>query len=187
MVIHPDQKWCFVSTMKCATNTLYEILPKIGGHKVQECFHPRPTIRLADIHFTVCRNPYSRAVSIWASTCLRDGDRYNAIKRIKSEGGDPNNFDDFCKYCLVGDPRIWTPHEWLFRNQHSWWDTTIIDRILHMENLHQELQQIVGKIPELPTKNKSDHNPWAVYTSPDAIEIINQWAPRDFLLGYDKL
>ena len=105
MIIHPDG-WVFVSTMKCATNTMYKVLPEIGGHRVQGGFHARPRVRIYDTHFSVCRNPYDRAVSIWASTCLRHGDRYNAVNKIKSDGGRHDSFEDFCKSVVHENRRV---------------------------------------------------------------------------------
>ena len=172
-----SQDWLFVSTMKCATNTMYEALP---GQRKGKGVHPRPKGRLRPVHFTVCRNPYDRAVSIWASTCLREKDRYNAIKRIQSQGGDYTNFDDFCRYCLTS--YHWTWNQWLFRNQTDW--HPVIDRFVHIENLKEETEAIVGEIPKLPTINKSDHEHWRHYMSDTAVEIINEWAGRDFELGY---
>ena len=66
MIILPN-KWLFVSTMKCATNTLYKDLKDQvrgtfwdGGQE----FHAIPNKRVAPIHWTVVRNPFDRAVSI---------------------------------------------------------------------------------------------------------------------------
>ena len=104
MILHKD--WLFFSTMKCATNTLYELLPKVGGVQKWSVdnnpgFHPRPVERMADVHFTVCRNPYDRAVSIWASTCLRGGDRYGTKAQVEKEGGNYGNLEDFVRTCLL--------------------------------------------------------------------------------------
>jgi len=124
MMINPD--WLFVSTMKCATNSLYAALPETGATRHGRGFHPRPSKRLRPLQWTVVRNPYDRAVSIWASTCLRHGDRYKAKARIRSVGGDPESFDDFVAACLAnghwrgyyGDPETaravgkWARPDW---------------------------------------------------------------------------
>lgn len=194
MVLHKTESgefdWLFISTMKCATNSMYQLLPQIGGQQLWNTsggFHARPTGRFAKRHFTIVRNPYDRAVSIWASTCLRNNDRYNAASKIRSEGGDPNSFEDFCVTCLADDPWLWTPHGWLFTNQHDWINTFILDELVHIENLKPELERIVGPVPDLPTENKSEHRPWLTHMTQDAVDVINDWAEDDFGLGYDRI
>ncbi len=96
------------------------------------------------------------------------------------------NFVDFCVSCLQGDPRKWTPHEWLFRNQSDWYDTTVIDMLVHIENLKPELESIVGPVPDLPFENKSEHEDWKTHMTPQTLEIIGKWAGDDFNLGYEE-
>lgn len=180
--------------MKCATNTLYDLLPQIGGIKLwgvngNPGFHPRPGERMADVHFSVCRNPYDRAVSIWASTCLREGDRYGTKAQIKKEGGNPDNFTDFVKSCLMekwqstGDRH--NPD--LFMSQFDWYKSTVLDLLVHIEELKPEIESIVGEIPALSRINESKHKPWYQHMTPEAVDLINEWAPNDFDFGYNKL
>lgn len=173
--------WLFVSTMKCATNTMYSVLP---GEKIGQGFHPRPQERLEPIHFTICRNPYDRAVSIWAATCFREDDRHQAQARIRDMGGDPENFTDFCRYCL-SESFEWSWNDWLFRNQSEWHLGAVLDRIIPIENL-KAVEEIVGELPDLPTENKSKHKPWEEYLNPEVIHRINKWAGDDFQYGYEK-
>jgi len=195
MIIHPDGKgghdWLFISTMKCATNSMYKLLPDIGGHRLWNTsgnFHARPTGRLAAVHFTIVRNPYDRAVSIWASTCLRDNDRYGAVAKIKSEGGNPGSFEDFCAACLAPPPMSWAQNSWLFENQSEWIRSFMVDELVHLENLKEELEEIVGPVPKLPVENPSSHRPFAEYLTIGSVDIINDWAADDFQLGdYDKM
>jgi len=172
--------------MKCATNTMYEVLDGLGWKEVAEGVHPRPTEQMADVHFTICRNPYDRAVSIWASTCLRNGDRYNAVNKIKSEGGNPEKFEDFVKHCLLTE-KNWTPHNWLFSNQMDWSNSTVIDAWVHIENLKQELEAFTGPLEKLPKVNTSKHKAWYQHMTPKIVKMINEWAEPDFWLGYNKL
>lgn len=194
MIIHKTENgtydWLFISTMKCGTNSMYKMLPQIGGDSLwnkQGAFHARPTGRFAETHFTIVRNPYDRAVSIWASTCLRNGDRYNAIGKIRANGGDASRFEDFCKACLTGSPFNWTPHGWLFSNQSKWIKTFIADEFVHIENLKEELERIVGPVPDIPVENKSEHKDWFKYMTQETVDIINDWAESDFGFGYGRI
>ena len=185
MRLSPDGTRLFISTMKCATNTVYDALEKIDWMPITKGVHPKPVERLAEIHFTICRNPYDRAVSIWASTCLRDEDRYNAKKHILSKSGDPNKFSDFVRICLDG-PITWTPHNWLFSNQTDWYDSMVVDAFCHIENLKPEIESITGPL-EISNINVSQHKPWYQYMTPKIVKRLNKWAGNDFDLGYNKL
>jgi len=187
MILDRHQKWCFISTMKCATNSLYKALPGMPLWDVTGDFHARPAKRLARTHFTVVRNPYDRAVSIWASTCMREGDRHGAKALIKAHHGNPEDFEDFCRFCLVMDPEHWAKVPWLFKNQTDWIDTFLCDRVARMESLEKDIEEIVGERINLPVENKSEHRPWMDYMTPFAAMVIDDWAPKDFKYGYDKL
>ncbi|MBN2164496.1 MAG: hypothetical protein JXR25_04965 [Pontiellaceae bacterium] len=176
-------KWLFVSTRKCATNGMYDSLP---GERIGPGFHPRPNGRMAPVHWTIVRNPYDRAVSIWASIWQRSGDRYGIKAALKKEDA---SFEEFAKLCLTGN-LDWAPPElnpWLLTNQADWIDGMIIDRVVHFENLREEISEIVGAI-DLKTSNASKHAPWQDYMTPETIRIINEWAAADFeQFGYEKL
>lgn len=183
MILSHDGEWLFVSTRKCATNTLYKALE---GKRIQNGgFHPRPNERMAPLHFTVVRNPYDRAVSIWASTCLRGHDKYGARNHIRQNGGNPDQFIDFCDSCLLQS--FPTRDPWLFRNQSSWLDTFIWDNALSFETLGDDLASI-GIEVELPHLNQSKHPHWAELMTDESVRVIEHWAAFDFeRFGYEKL
>jgi len=184
MIIHDN--WLFVSTMKCATNTLYRALPTIGGKRAGVGFHGRPDGRERDMQWTVIRDPYDRAVSIWASTCRRDGDRYRARARIKSMGGNPESFADFAFYCLRGDDRWAGGHKWLFRNQVSWHGGMLLDRFARFEHLEEDVTEITGHPLNLTVENPSRHDDWRECYDQVSLEIVTEWAGDDVYLcpGY---
>ena len=173
--------WLFVSTRKCATNAMYDCLP---GERVGKGFHPRPQARLAPLHWTIVRNPYDRAVSIWASTCRREGDKYGIKALLKT---DHPGFADFARRCLAGN-LDWAPRDpWLFKNQSEWIEEMLIDRIVHFETLSEELPGIVGPV-DLRISNASNHAAWQEYMTPETIGIINKWAAADFeRFGYEQI
>lgn len=177
MIIHDD--WLFVSTMKCATNSLYAALP---GVRYGRGFHPRPAKgeRIRPLQWTVVRNPYDRAVSIWASTCLRDGDRYRAKARIRSVGRDPESFDDFVTACLANGHRWAGGHAWLFRNQADWLDGLVIDRVARFSDLESDVAAIIGEAISIPVKNESKHGFYRDhYTRDETWHAVTQWAGGD--------
>lgn len=184
MIIANDKSWLFISTMKCATMSMYNCLPKIGGKKIGNGWHNRTDKRLAKFHFTICRNPYDRAVSIWFSTCMRDKDRYGARSLIKSNGGDYTNFKDFARIKLATAEKA----DYLFTSQSNWHNGLLIDKYLKLENLKTELNSI-GISIDVPKLNYSEDrkDDWRYYMDEKTIEILNKWAGNDFSLGYERL
>jgi len=203
-------KWLYISTMKCATNTLYKALPEqvpgvewAGGNNFHAIpglsSHPIPVggtrgkanlgkqMRLAPVHWTVVRNPYDRAVSIWASTCVRKSSRkdYPIFKHIQSVGGNPLDFDDFVDHILVAQPDL--PNPYLYRNQSDWISRFICDLHLPIETLKAELDRRLGISLELPMENKSEHSTWEQYYTAETKQKVCAWAGKDFAnYGYNS-
>jgi len=182
MITHDN--WLFISTIKCATNTLYRALPAVGGKRAGAGFHGRPDGRERPVQWTVVRNPYDRAVSIWASTCLRDGDRYKAKARVRETGGDPESFADFARACLPGDQRWAGGHRWLFRNQTSWHGGLVLDVFARFEHLAEDVEAIVGEPVNLPRENTSQRGPWIDYYDDETLDVVTAWAGDDVFLEY---
>ena len=71
MRISKEHKFVFVSTPKAATMTLYKVLSSCYGPLVRVGWHtimvPKD-FRRGYFVWTVCRNPYTRALSSWWST-----------------------------------------------------------------------------------------------------------------------
>lgn len=180
MKISDDKSWLFISVRKCATNTMYRSLP---GKRIGTGFHgrPQPGERLADKHFTIVRNPYDRAVSIYASTVLRPKDHYGA--KAMCDG----TFEDFCRRCLITSNQRWGREPWLFRNQSSWLDGLVIDHYLRFENLQDDVESL-GLGIELAHENVSEHAPWESYINDITLPLLNEWAGHDFeKYGYDRI
>lgn len=133
--------------------------------------------------FTVCRNPYIRAVSIWWSTCMRGHDRYGFRHAC-------GNGDDFETFIVWAATQIKRPP--LIQNQTEWQYGLTFDRILHLEDLAHEfslLPFIKEQTIEFPEMNTtlSNRQPARHYLTPLAIEAIKSWAKPDFdEFGYSR-
>jgi hypothetical protein len=166
---------------------MYKVLP---GNRAGSGHHTMPTKRLAPLHWTIVRNPYDRAVSLYGSTALREGDMYKVKKECGSSEPD---FETFIRKCLLVPKDNWknvrnTTNKYLFRNQYSWISSGIVDTFVHLENLEEEVYNLIGiQIPK-EKENKSDRGSWEEYINPIVIELLNEWAGEDFKeYGYEKL
>ena len=178
MVINHELNYTFISTLKCGTNSMFSILmDRYGGQRVGG-FHCRD-LRYApkgSFTFTVCRNPYFRAVSIWWSTCMRGHDRYGF--RLACGNGD--DFETFMTWVASQvNPTA------LIQNQADWQQGIRFDRILHLENLSKEFASLpfvnepVVNFPEINT-TLYNRQPAQYHLTPRAIEAIKSWAKPDF-------
>ena len=178
MVIGPD--YVFVSTPKCATNTMYDVLPKhFYGKRIGAWHNNRPPKRSAWKHtWTIVRNPYDRAVSIWGSTSTST--RYNYWELA---GG--KSFAAFAAWLArhpdTGNPVIMPMHKWL--------SGVRLDSVIHLESLREDMNKMpFWRDVELPRLNKQSRCEWTVYYTDDSIGAnIRTWAGTDFeMFGYDE-
>jgi len=179
--------WLFVSTTKCATRTMYEVLPRFGGERVGG-FHGRPTGgQTRDFTFAVCRNPLSRIVSSWWSTTQRGHDRY---KFRKASGCDEGGFPRFVEWLTQEAPK-----DALTMTQDDWHAGHRVDRFIKMEDMEHDFYR-------LPFVNSEEWNvqsplpivggtvtlrePWQEYHTPETVAMVAEWAAKDFeRFGYE--
>ncbi len=185
MVIGEDLGYAFISTMKCATNSMYRVLvDHYNGCRVGD-FHCRDTAYIPrnSFVFSICRNPYARAVSIWWSTCMRGHDRYG-FRRACGNG------DDFQTFIVWVATLVRRPP--LLQNQTEWQAGLPLDDVLHLENLALEFARLPFisrreiKLPEMNT-TFSDRLPAQHYLTPLAVDAVRVWARPDFEnFGYSE-
>ena len=186
MILLPLHKAVFVSTPKCATNTMYEVLKaEYGGQQTGDAFHWNRVPRecLDWFSFTVCRNPYARAVSVWASS--RGAERYGVRDRVGSDEIRP-----LFEYLLSNPP--WRS---MFMAQHEWLANVRLNTVLRLEDLENELWRLTfwTGSSTLPRKNPTYpdmRKPWKWYYEQDAAlqPLVEQWAGLDFeRYGYSRV
>jgi hypothetical protein len=173
MIVFED-KWAFVSTRKCGTNSLYAQLP---GRRADGPFHVMPKNRMADLHWSIVRNPYDRAVSIWASTSRRPGDKYWVKKYL---GTSEVSFDLFVEKCLLYKNKRNLRDRFLFMNQVSWLETGLVDEVGRLETLEEDVMRFTGLKLNLGKENSSDRKSTSEYMTPEIQEMIEEWADEDF-------
>ena len=183
MMILPDHKAVFVSTPRSGTHTMYKLLAEQYGGQRYGDFHAvcKPSHCAGWLVFTTCRNPFTRAVSIWWWG-TRQTRESNRDRIIRGAGGD--GFEAFCKWLISPMFRPW----YATQPQVHWHNRFRPSLVLRLENLAEDLQ----KLPfytggEIPHECRSEHPGAAQVMTPAAEEMILKWADDDFKrFGYGK-
>ena len=118
--------------------------------------------------FAFCRNPYDRAVSMWALN--------NEARNIDL------TFKEFCQGL-----KDWTWGQHIRLPQITW--AHDLDFLGHFENLEQDFGILCDMLDigqrELPHLNASKRGPWQDYYDNECMDIIHDWYKEDFeRLGY---
>lgn len=168
---------------KAATNTMYDVLKThYAGEHIGPGFHSyRIPEKCRDwFIFSVCRNPYSRAVSMWRST-IGPEDSYDIQRMVGSD-----EFADLMRYLAKNGP--WRN---VVKPQHAIVGNLPIQRFLRCENLDDEVQTLPfwhgpSPLPVLNTTRQMREH-WLRYMTPQIVEWIQAWAGKDFeMFGYRR-
>ena len=153
---------------KCAIHTMGMILEARGYARFTDLWPtPKRTV-------FICRNPYSRMVSVWWGIVHVEW-RANR-ERIEAIGSD--EFPDFVRWITrpdLGETRS------IYRTQNDWIGETLVTDVVHLENLVEELEPILGPV-DAPRLNSTAgvRKPWAEYYDEDTRERVLAWAADDF-------
>jgi len=158
MRINKHFGFVFISTPKACTHTIYKILDEhYSEGLIEDGFHNNkiPDLYQSYFRWTICRNPYSRMVSVWWSACrLAHKDQYGFRKRC----GAKDDFNQFVRW-LVELPLRKRQRDPLMMNQSEWlWDIEPVVSI-RMENLEDGLKHLPFwkngiEIPQLNTTDE---------------------------------
>lgn len=165
---------------------MYRVLPEhFGGERVPPGFH-RNTVppEYADwFTWTIVRNPYARAVSIWWSTTVNPNNKRYCYKELGT-----TDFATFLRY-LLGRPAALAGRS-LDLNQSAWLRPVRLDRIVKLESLPGGLEVLPfwRSGITLPWLNASDgRGDWRQYIDDTTGPLIREWAGDDFdRYGYSQ-
>jgi hypothetical protein len=194
----------FISTPKACTHSIYKILDEHYSDGLLEAgFHNNqiPPAYKDYYKWTVVRNPFTRAVSIWWSACrLAHLDQY----KFRELSGGQYDFTKFITW-LAGQPLEFRQKDPLMLNQCEWLKSIPLPmHFLYLENLASDLKRLPFwkegiEIEQLNTtdekidaqsmsENRQIEKPsiQELYKDQAAIDAVLKWAEPDFeWLDYD--
>lgn len=197
MRINKKHKFVFISTPKNCTHTIYDILDKYFSVGLIDAGFHNNKIGLAYrkyFRWTIVRNPYSRAVSVWWSACrLAHKDQYKFRRRCGSK-------DDFIKFItwLADQPFHQRQRDPLMLSQTEWLNPIKPIHCIHTEGLEENLKQLpfwidgieIKKlnttaekinVQQLEEKQKIVRPPWQeFYKDEKAKDAVLKYANSDF-------
>ena len=202
MRINTKYKFIYVSTPKVCTHSIYSVLKEhYSDGMIENGFHETriPPGYSNYFRWTICRNPYTRAVSLWWSACrLHPPDIYGFQKGC----GVANDFTRFVVW-LSQTRTEEREKEPLMMNQTEWLEPVEPIAPIHVENLQEEISKLYFwdpgiVIPELNTTTQKieteskregqpiERPPWReLYRDRSAREAVLKWAGEDFVrFGY---
>lgn len=193
MVISPTLKYAFVSTVKGGTNSLYQVLiEQFQGQRYGD-FHCNDISQTERdwFLFTTCRNPYTRAVSVWYSTCMRGKDRYYFRQMCPN----PDSFEVFAEWAYLMQSqlhRLSEAQQMLLMPQAVRHAGIPFHRILKLESLETEFARlpfVAGQTVKLPALNatQGQRDQAGMYLTERAIVAVQRWMDVDFQkYGYSR-
>lgn len=201
MILCRPIKLCYINIPKTASMTVSSILKyryecdeirsNVGGL-------PKECVKDGWRFFTVVRHPIRRAISLWASTCLRDKkrDHYEFRKGVEESGRNPDILLDFLEWVLEADPvSVWLGPPQARRISEAFEVGVKCLEIVRIESLATGIASILGDPVEMPWLNpsvgreiNSDSDPMDLITDAHR-EIISRWACEDYQIFpfYDPL
>ena len=169
MIVSEALGYVFVSVPKCGSQTLFKVLVEsFKGKRVGGMHHNAVPDSALDFYcFTVIRNPYDRAVSIWWSTTQRPERRNDDRYGLRKASSDPDNFETWALEVMAGVRPA--PHvgRVLLRSQQEQLRGVRLDRLLKLEDLEHSfrlLPFVCDPSFKLPTINATStrRKPWEV-------------------------
>ena len=170
------QGWDFLSIPKCASQAMKLALSR-DFYAV-----PRHEAR-AKRSFSICRNPFERAVSIWYATCVRE-DKSRTFSGWRRQC---KNFSECLGLIMTDHKYFGTQVEML----NHWYDRKPeqVTEWLCLESIDEDFARLpfVPDKYQLPIFNTTleEREPWPSYYTPLERDLVLSWASQDFkAFGY---
>ena len=164
--------FAFLGCEKCGQTSLKAALTTIGfsqatayvGGRRRACF--------------VCRNPYSRMVSVWRDVVERGWREILGRPIVLPD----KTFPAFVRWLVKQPPSQERLARALFHTQVAWIGDTKIDHVLRLETLAGDLEKLFGQPVALPLLNAAARSPvcWPDRYDQETQTLVSVWASQDF-------
>ncbi len=160
MVVSDKHKYIFASTPKAGTHSMYHLLEKyFDGTRVPNPNQYHHTIHTRNIpvqykdyfKFTIVSNPFRRAIACWKPLAFYEPYR---IKRgwLKELGGE--EFVYYTRYIKkMSKSQKTPPKKYMIWSQSKLHDFMEYDRVLNLQNLQEEFNELPFVKEEIQTEN----------------------------------
>ncbi len=195
-----EHNFLFVSSPKCGTITFYNLLERAFGASRVGCgFHANMVPEeCKDLYrWTITRNPYERAVSLWWSAVhLHDSDSYGLAKGC----GSSTNFVQFVEWVagltIEKKSRLGLLSQAFLNSQSEHLrNAGPFAVVLRLESINQEVLHLpfwkrgIQILEKNTTREKQDAHSiecrdrlswWDFYQDTRALNAVNSWLGEDF-------
>lgn len=190
MMVSHDCRAVFISNPKCGTRMMYGVLGWFYGFERRGHFHDTkvPAECQDYFKFTIVRNPFDRAVSIWWRGIHAPNDRYGFVERGLEE------FEDFIRYVAEPDNQ-WRPLAMPFHRRIE--DVGLpMDAVLQLESVDEQVTMLPfwrdqgkGLVQKTPVVGASDDDKprWEDIRTETLSRLVREWAGPDFVVGSYKV
>lgn len=176
MLINREAGWLIVTPPKTASTSLSRHFAELySGHQHD---HDLPADWTGRVYVT-CRNPFDRAVSLWQHRLY---DLQRVVGGKIPELAQRHGFADF----LAERPSL----NEFFGPQSFWVGNLRRDGELHTETLDADLRAagLLSGDEQLPRYNRTKHDPYESYYTPELAERVAQDFSSDFaMFGYQPV
>lgn len=184
-------------------NLVFVSTPKSGSHTGWKLMDENFSINKKGMHcnivpqfatnynaFTIIRNPYDRAVSVWNSLinagltekfAVPKKDREFMLNVLKSD-----KFDIFCRFLANNKKPLPEHYKWLTEPQTRYHSKTNLKNLIffkleELNKLEQWLFEVTNvTIKRIPHELKREHKSWEELMTEENKVNIEKWAKEDF-------
>ena len=199
VIVSDKHRFVFVGVPKAATQSLFPWLAdNFEGRQVGMHTRKLPAGTEGYLVWSVVRNPYVRAVSMWWSVTGQGPTSETYCTQAVAEKYGDAGLVSFLRWVLDSAENGYSPLPdvlpplWL-GPQTAWLAEAKPKEVYRLESFGPHLlAQFVGKgktLPPLPRNNdrQAEHGPWRNYMTPETVRLVNVWAANDFgAFGYEK-
>ena len=199
MIISDKRRFVFVGTPKAATQSLFPwLVEQFEGRQVGMHTRKLPAGTEGYFVWSVVRNPYARAVSMWWSVTGQGPTSETYCTQAVVEKYGDAGLASFLRWILedAGADYSACPDlpPWWLGPQTAWLAEAKPSEAYQLETFgpHSVARFVEEGKTLAPLYRNNDrqkeHGPWQRYMTEEAVDLVGAWAPDDFdRFGYERM